>query len=443
MNSEEIKKYDKKYNLHSWSAQEALNPLVIEKAEGIYFWDSNGKKYFDMSSQLINMNIGHGNTKVNEAIKKQVDKLSYIVPSYATYSRSELARKIIEEIAPDNMGKVFFTLGGADANENAIKIAKMFTNRHKIFSRYRSFHGSTYGASNLTGEPRRFPCEPGIPGFIKFFDPYIYREQIKFENDKAASDYYLSKLKEQIIYEGRDQIAAIVIESITGTNGVIIPPKGYLEGIREICNEFGILMVCDEVMAGFGRTGEWFGFMNWDVKPDIITFAKGITCGYVPLGGVIISKEIASFFDKNTFSCGMTYSAHPVSCAAGIAVLEVYKELNLLENSKKMGIVLKEELLKLKAKHKSIGDVRVIGLFGAVELLKNPDTLEPLVSYGLDPEKKMGRIVKKLQDEGFSTYSHENMLMISPPLIIKKEEIVEALEIFDKVMFWVDKEFVD
>lgn len=442
MDNNKIKELDKKYNLHSWSVQGTLDPLVIEKAEGIYFWDSNGKKYYDMSSQLVNMNIGHSNKKVNEAIKNQVDKLSYIAPSYAVDVRAKLAERIIEEISPDNMGKVFFTLGGADANENAIKIAKMYTKRNKIFSRYRSYHGSSFGAGNLTGESRRFACEPGIPGFIKFFDPYIYREPIKFESEKAASAFYLAKLEEQIIYEGRDQVAAIIIESITGSNGVIIPPEGYLEGVRKICDEFGIMMICDEIMAGFGRTGKWFGFMNWNVKPDIITFAKGITCGYVPLGGVIVSKDIASFFDKNMFSCGMTYSAHPVSCAAALATLDIYKELNLMENAEKMGIILKDELLKIKNNHICMGDVRVIGLFGIIELLKNPDLQTPIVPYSQDPEKIMGRIVKRLMNEGFSTYSHENMLVISPPLIIKEDEIKSALKILDNVLTWVDNEFV-
>lgn len=427
----------KKYNLHSWSVQGGLSPKVVSKAEGIYFWDSEGKKYYDMASQLVNLNIGYGNKKVIEAIKAQADKLAYIAPSFALDVRSELAEKIIE-IAPDNMGKVFFTLAGADANENAIKMAKLFTGRSKIFSRYRSYHGSTYGAANLTGEPRRYTCEPGIPGFVKFFDPYLYRAGIDFKSEEEGSRYYVDKLREQIIYEGPSSVAAIVLETITGSNGIIIPPKGYLAGVRKICDEFGIIMICDEVMAGWGRTGEWFAVNNFDVKPDIITFAKGITCGYVPLGGAIVSKKIADYFDDNLLSCGLTYSAHPLGCAAGLATLEVYKEGHLIENSKAMGEVLGKELEALKSKHPSVGDVRYIGLFSAVELIKNTATKEPLVPYGRDPEKIMSKLVGMLISKGFYTYSHENCILITPPLIIKEHELKEATAILDEVLDTAD-----
>lgn len=271
--SERIKQDDLNYNLHSWSAQGKLDPIVVTKAEGIYFWDSNGKKYFDMSSQLVNVNIGHSNKKVIEAIKKQAEKIQYVSPPFAIDVKSEAAKKILE-VAPGSMGKVFFTCGGAEANENAIKIARMFTGRHKIFSRYRSYHGATYGAANLTGEPRRFPSEPGIPGFIKFFDPYLYRAPFNFKSEEEASKYYIGQLREQIEYEGPQNVAAIFIETVTGSNGVIIPPKGYLKGVRELCDEFGILLVCDEVMAGWGRTGRWFAFENWNIEPDIITLSS-------------------------------------------------------------------------------------------------------------------------------------------------------------------------
>lgn len=437
---DKIREYDKKYNLHSWSAQKKLQPLVITKAEGIYFWDSNGKKYFDMSSQLVNVNIGHGNKKVIAAIKRQADKMPFMGPGYAVDVRAKLAAKVIEK-APDNMAKVFFTLGGSDSNENAIKMAKLVTGRFKIFSRYRSYHGASFGAANLSGEPRRYTCEPGIPGFVKFFDPYVYREKIRFKSEKEASEFYLSKLREQLIYEGTDKVAAIVIESVTGSNGVIIPPEGYLKGIRKLCDEFGIIMVCDEVMAGWGRTGEWFACNNWDVKPDIITFAKGITCGYVPLGGVIVSKKIADYFDDNVLMCGLTYNAHPLSCAAGCATIDVYDEENLVENSKKMGVILGQKLEEIKEKHSSVGDVRYIGLFSAVELVKDRETREALVPYGKDPDGIMPEIVGMLKEAGFSTYSHESCLMIAPPLIINKEELGEAMDIFDKVMYSID-EFV-
>ena len=438
MTGEEIKRIDRQYNLHSWSAQGKLNPVVVDHAEGVYFWDADGKKYIDMSSQLVNMNIGHHNRKVIDAIKKQADKMPYIGPGFAVDVRAELARKIIEEVAPDNMRKVFFTLAGAEANENAIKIARMYTGRQKIFSMYRSYHGATYGAANLTGEPRRFPSEPGIPGFVKFFNPYIYRAGIEFSSEEEASKYYVDKLREQITYEGRDNVAAIFLEVIPGSNGVIIPPKGYIKGVREVCDEFGILMVCDEVMSGWGRTGEWFAFMNWDVKPDIITFAKGITCGYAPIGGVIVTKEIADYFNDHVLYCGLTYSAHLLGCAAGIATIDVYKEEKIFENVKKMEPVLKGELLKLKSKHKSLGDVRVMGLFGMIELIKNTKTKEALVPYGMDPEGTMKKIVRMLSDKGYNTYSHENCISVSPPLIINEDQIKEGLAILDDVLDYVD-----
>ncbi len=433
----EVRDLSKKYNLHSWSAQGNLNPKVVTKAEGIYFWDSDGKKYYDMSSQLVNLNIGHGNKKVIAAIKEQAEKLAFIQPAFALDVRSQLARKVIE-VAPDNMGKVFFTLAGADANENAVKIARMFTGRNKIFSRYRSYHGSTFGAANLTGEPRRYPCEPGIPGFVKFFDPYLYRAGIDFPGEEAASQYYVDKFREQVLYEGPSYVAAVVLETVTGSNGVIIPPKGYLQGVRRVCDEFGIMMICDEVMTGWGRTGEWFACDHFNVKPDIITFAKGITCGYVPLGGVIVSTEIAEYFNDNVLRCGLTYSANPLGCAAGCATIDVYKEEHLIENSRQMGVVLGEELERLKAKHPSVGDVRYIGLFSAIELIKDTKTREALVPYGQDPDRIMPKIDGMLMERGFSTYSHENNVLIAPPLIIKEHEIREAMCIMDEVLDFVD-----
>lgn len=433
----EIKEFHTKYNLQSWSKQKGLNPLVIEKSEGIYYWDYDGKRYSDMSSQLVNLNVGHGNKKIVNAIKEQADKFCFMGPSHAVESRSKLAKMIIDRM-PDNMGKVFFTNAGADANENAIKIAKMYTQRFKIFSRYRSYHGSSFGAGNLTGEPRRFALEPGIPGFVKFFDPYIYREKIPFESEESATEYYIGKLREQICYEGRNSVAAIVMETITGSNGVIIPPKGYLKGVRKLCDEFGIVMICDEVMAGFGRTGKMFAFENFDVKPDIVTFAKGVTCGYVQLGGVCVSKKIAEFFDDNLLSCGLTYSGHPLACAAGVATLEYYDEAKILDNVNKVGKVLGKLLEDIKAKHKCVGDVRYIGLFSSIELVKDKKTREPYVEYGYDPDGKMGKIVGELKKRGFMTYSHENMLFVAPPLIITEEQITEEMAKMDEVLSIVD-----
>ena len=386
-----------------------------------------------MSSQLVNLNVGHGNRQIIDAIKEQAEKYCYLSPSYGSEPRGKLAEMIIERM-PDNMAKVFFTNGGADANENAVKIARMYTGRQKIFSRYRSYHGSTYGAGNLTGEPRRYPLEPGAPGFVKFFDPYIYREKIAFESEKAASDYYVSKLREQIIYENPDSVAAIVLETITGSNGVIIPPEGYLKGVRSICDEFGIMMICDEVMAGFGRTGKMFSFEHFGVMPDLVSFAKGVTCGYVQLGGVCVSKRIAEYFDDHLLSCGLTYSGHPLACAAGVACLKFYDDAKILERVNISGKVLGEELEALKAKYELVGDVRYIGLFSAIELVKDRKTKEPLVPYGKDPDGIMKSIIGKLTAKGFMTYSHENMILISPPLIITPEQIKEEMVKVDEVL---------
>ncbi len=438
MNKEAVKLNHTKYNMQSWSKQRGIDPIVIEKAEGIYMWDSDGKRYTDMSSQLVNLNVGHGNKEIVNAIKEQADKYCFIGPSYGSEVRGELAKTIVE-MMPDNMGKVFFTNGGADANENAVKMARMFTGKHKIFSRYRSYHGSTYGAGNLTGEPRGYTLQPSMSGFVKFTDPYVYREIVPFKSEEEAANYYVTKLKEQVIYEGPQNVAAIVMESVTGSNGIIIPPKGYMEGVRAICDEFNIMMICDEVMTGFGRTGKMFGFENFNVKPDMVVFAKGVTSGYTQLGGVCVSKEIANYFDDNFLSCGLTYSGHPLACSAGIACIKYYKENNILDNVNEVGKVLGEELEKLKEKHPCVGDVRYIGLFSAIELVKSKETKEALVPYGKDPKGLMPKIGGMLKARAFMTYTHENMILICPPLIITKEQIVEELKKVDEVLFEVDK----
>ena len=441
MTGKEITEMQKKYVLQSWSKQGALNPIPVERAEGIYYYDFDGNRYTDMASQLVNLNLGYGNEDIALAIKEQVDKYCYIGPSMASEPRAKLAKMIID-LLPESFGKVFFTNAGADANENAIKIARMFTGRKKVFSRYRSYHGSSFGAGNLTGEPRRYPLEPGIPGFVKFFDPYIYREPIEFESEEAATGYYLAKLREQIIYEGPDNVAAIVMETITGSNGVIIPPKGYLPGVRKICDEFGIVMICDEVMAGWCRTGKMFAFENFDVVPDIVTFAKGVTCGYVQLGGVAISKEIAAYFDDHVLSCGLTYSGHPLACAAGVACVNYYTKAGIPEHVVEVGTVLAEQLDSFKESHPCVGDVRHIGLFSCVELVKDKKTKEPLVSYGRDPEGIMGKVIGLLKERRFMTYSHENMVFICPPLIITEEQLKEELMKLDEVLSIVDETFL-
>ncbi len=441
MTGEEIRSTLKKYNLQSWSKQKNLNPISVEKAEGIYFWDYEGNRYTDMSSQLVNMNLGFGNQAIADAIKAQVDQYCFVGPSYGAESRATLAKKIIE-LMPDTMGKVFFTNAGADANENAVKIARMYTGRNKIFSRYRSYHGSSFGAGNLTGEPRRYALEPGIPGFVKFIDPYIYREAVEFKSEAEATNYYLKKLEEQIQYEGPDSIAAIVMETITGSNGVIIPPKGYMPGVRKLCDKYGILLICDEVMTGWCRTGKMFAFENFEAVPDIVTFAKGVTCGYVPLGGVVVSKKIAAYFDDNLFSCGLTYSGHPLACAAGVACINYYEEADILGNVNKAGKVLGEKLEEMKEAHPCVGDVRYIGLFSAVELVKDKVTKEAIVPYGKDPEGVMAKILGLLKERKFMTYTHENMILIAPPLIITVEQLIEELKKLEEVLSIVDKEFI-
>lgn len=441
MTGEAIRDTLKQYNLQSWSKQGNLNPISVAKADGIYFWDFEGNRYTDMSSQLVNLNLGFGNKAIAEAIKTQADQYCFIGPSYGAEPRAKLAEKIIS-LMPDNMGKVFFTNAGADANENAVKMARMFTGRNKVFSRYRSYHGSSFGAGNLTGEPRRYALEPGIPGFIHFFDPYVYREPIAFESEEAATKYYLAKLEEQIQYEKPDAIAAIVLETITGSNGVIIPPKGYLPGVRALCDQYGIMLICDEVMTGWCRTGRMFGFEHFDIKPDIVTFAKGVTCGYIPLGGVAVSKKIAAYFDDNLLSCGLTYSGHPLACAAGVACVDYYEEANILDNVKKVGELLGEQLEAMKETHPCVGDVRYIGLFSAIELVKDKATKEPLVPYGKDPNGLMPKIGGLLKARRFMTYTHENMIIVAPPLIITEEQLAEELVKLDEVLGIVDSEMI-
>ena len=438
MTGEEIKAKQKRYVLQSWNKQRDLDPIPIERCEGIYLYDYDGNRYADMSSMHVNMNVGYGNEDINQAIIRKLERYAFISEAYADEDRANLAEKIIG-LLPDNMGKVFFTNAGADANENAIKIARMYTGRNKIISRYRSYHGSSFGAGNLTGEPRRFPLEPGVPGFIKFFDPYLYRDNLPFETEEECTEFYLKKLEEQIVYENAANVAAVIVETITGTNGVIIPPKGYLPGVRKICDKYGILMVCDEVMAGWCRTGTMFAFENFGVKPDIVTFAKGVTCGYIQLGGVAVSKEIADYFDDHVLSCGLTYNGHPLACAAGVACVDYYVKHDVPGHVQQVGKVLGELLEEMKAKHPCVGDVRYIGLFSSVELVKSKETREPIVPSGRDLEGVMPKILGMLKAKRFLTFGHENMILVAPPLIITAEQLREELAKLDEVLCEVDR----
>ena len=434
-----IKEQGMKYNLYSWSAQKKINPMVVSKAEGLFFWDEDGKKYYDMSAQLVNSNLGHGHKKLIQAIKDQADKMAFMGPGYSVDVRSEAAQKVVELSGLEN-SKVFFVNAGAEANENAIKFAKAYTGKWKIFSAYRSYHGATAGASMLTGEPRRFISEPGVPGFIHFDGPYPYRapKACKFNSEADVAEFYLELLENQIMYEGPDQIAGIFFETVVGSNGILIPPKGYYEGVRALCDKYNIVLIFDEVMAGFYRTGTAFAFHQFGVKPDLVTFAKGSTCGYVPLGGVIVTEKIQKIFDEKKMFNGLTYSAHPMGCAATIATLDIYKEEKIAENVAKQGKVLADILDEFEKKHASVGQVRHIGLFSCVELVKNKETREPLVKFNSDPEGLMSKIVGMLKVEGFSTYSHENMILVAPPLNITETELREAMAIMDKVLDSVD-----
>ncbi len=438
--SDAIKAKQKKYVLQSWNAQKNLNPIPIEHCDNIYLYDYDGNRYTDMSAMHVNVNVGYGNKEINEAITEKLKKYAFISEAYADKDRADLAELIIS-LMPDNMGKVFFTNAGADANENAIKIARMYTGKNKIFSRYRSYHGSSFGAGNLSGEQRRFALEPGIPGFVKFRDPYRYHDNLPF-TEEEYTEYCLKMLEEQIICEGPDNIAAIIMETITGTNGIIIPPKGYLPGVRKLCDKYGILMVCDEVMAGWCRTGKMFAFQNFDVKPDIVTFAKGVTCGYVQLGGVVVSKEIAAYFDDHVLSCGLTYNGHPLACAAGVACVHYYLDHHIPEHVQEVGKVLGEILEDLKKKHPCVGDVRYIGLFSCIELVKDKATREPLMPFGSDPQHILADVIGMLKERGFMTFGHNNDILIAPPLIITAEQIKEEMAKMDEVLEIVDKKYL-
>src|SRR5881398_2604774 len=394
LDTKRIEELDRQYVLHSWSVQSQISPLAVAGGEGRYFWDQDGNRYLDFASQLVNVSIGHQHPKVVAAIKEQADKLTTIGPPMAHEARSELAR-LLAEVTPGNLTMSFFTNGGAEANENAIKLARWYTGRHKVIARYRSYHGATAGAITLTGDPRRWAAEPGLPGIVRMFDPYTYRCPAGHP-DPCPVCTGAPHLEEILQYEGPHTVAAVILETVTGTNGVIVPPDGYLQSIREVCDRHGILLILDEVMAGFGRTGKWFACENWDVVPDIITLAKGINSGYVPLGAMVISERIADWVRDKYFAGGLTYSGHPLACAAGVASIEAFREEGIVENAAEMGPVLGDGLAALADKHGSIGEVRGLGLFYGVELVKNHETREPLVPFNasgeaLAPMAKIGK----------------------------------------------------
>ncbi len=436
MTGEEMVALTKKHTLFEWSAQSKVDPIPVARAKGIYFWTPEGKRFIDFNSQLMSVNIGHGDPRVIEAISKQAAVLAYANPFMATEPRARLGAKLAA-ITPGDIDTFFFTNGGAEANENAIKIARQFTGRHKILARYRSYHGGTAGAVALTGDPRRWAAEPGMPGVIRVFDPYH-----GIERGWDTTEQALSTIEEVIQLEGPQTIAAFILETVTGSNGVLVPPDGYLRGVREICTKHGILMIADEVMAGFGRTGKWFAVEHWNVVPDLICMAKGLTSSYLPLGAVGMRHHIAQYFQDKVFYGGLTYNSHPMSCAAALATIAVYEEDHLIDNAHEMGKILKTLLAELAAKHPSVGAVRSIGLFGIVELIRNRKTREPLAPYN-GTSAEMAALGKFFREQGLYTFVRWNTFFTNPPLCIQESEMREAFAILDRGLEITDRAVVD
>jgi taurine---2-oxoglutarate transaminase len=425
------------HSFWTWSAQSQVQPIPVKTAKGVYFWDTDGKRYLDFNSMVMCANIGHGDERVIEAIARQARELPFAGPGMATKPRAVLG-KMLAELVPPGLTKFLFTTGGADANENAIKLARAYTGRHKILSRYRSYHGATYGAIAASGDPRRVAWEPNVmPGVVHFLDPYRYRSA--FHRDRpeiSEADFcrdYLAHLEEIIQFEGPQSIAAVMMETVTGTNGVIIPPEGYLQGVRELCDRYDILMILDEVMSGFGRTGKWFAVEHWNVRPDIMTMAKGLTSGYAPLGAVAMRPEIAAFFNERVYQGGLTFNSHPISLAAAIANIEVMKEDHLIEKAATNGQVMADLLAELVDRHPSIGEVRSIGLFGVIELVRSRKTKEPMAPFNRS-SPEMNAVRSSLLEQGVFLYTHWHTVLLLPPLIITPEQLVEGFSAIDQAL---------
>ncbi|MBV6467043.1 MAG: aminotransferase class III-fold pyridoxal phosphate-dependent enzyme [Anaerolineae bacterium] len=439
----EILPLSREHVFYTWSAQAKVNPIAVKRAKGVYFWDVDNKRYLDFNSMTMCVNIGHGDERVIRAMQEQAAELPYAAPGMTTRIRA-LASKALADITPGGrLSKILFTLGGADANENAIKLARGYTGRFKILTRYRSYHGATMGAMAATGDPRRHAWEPGtMPGVVHFLDPYRYRSTFhRLNPDISEEDFtrdYLNHLEEIIRYEGPETIAAILMESVTGTNGVIIPPEGYMQGVRALCDKYGIVMIADEVMSGFGRTGKWFAVEHWDVVPDIITMAKGLTSAYAPLGAVAMKPEIAAAFDQRVFEGGLTYTSHPVSLAAAVANIHVMREDKLVERAAALGPVLKRMLNDLGEAHPSVGDVRSIGLFGIVELVRDRKTKEPMAPWnGTSPE--MAALRKYCLDHGLFLSTHWHTALVIPPLIIDEAQLAEGMSVLSEALDFADE----
>jgi taurine--2-oxoglutarate transaminase len=426
----------------TWSAQGKVAPIPVERAKGVYFWDVAGKRYLDFNSMVMCVNIGHGDERVINAIVEQARQLPFAGPPMATRPRAMLG-KLLAEITPGDLSRFLFTLGGADANENAIKLARAYTGRHKILARYRSYHGATAGAMAATGDPRRVAWEPNLmPGVVHFLDPYRYRSTFHRTNPNISeadfSQDYLNHLEEIIQYEDPETIAAILVESVTGTNGIIIPPEGYLQGVRLLCDRYGILLIADEVMSGFGRTGKWFAIDHWQVVPDLMTMAKGLTSAYAPLGAVAMRPQIAEFFNERVYQAGLTYNSHPISLAAAAANIQVMQQDHLVEHASEMGPVLHRLLTDLGEQHLSVGEVRSIGLFGIIELVKDRKSRQPMAPFnGNSPE--MVALCRHMLDHGLYIYTHWHTVLVIPPLIINEEQLKEGFAILDEALAITDQ----
>ncbi|TDJ17843.1 MAG: aminotransferase class III-fold pyridoxal phosphate-dependent enzyme [Gammaproteobacteria bacterium] len=444
MDHAEVVRRNKAYSLADWVPQNQWNPLSMSKAEGVYFWDADGKRYLDWSSQLFNVNIGHSHPHVIQAVQDQVARAAYASPDIATETRAQLG-EMLADLTPGNLRKTFFTLGGSDAVEAALKMARMATGRQKIVARYRAYHGATFGAMSVGGDPRRLANEPGVPWVIRVHDPYAYRSPLyrgrsEDEGDRALVD----QIEETIQFEGPGSVAAILLEGYSGTSGVIQGGEQFWRGMQSICDRYDILLIVDEVLSGFGRTGEWFGINHYPyVEPDFMVLAKGLTSGYVPLGAVVVSAQVAAHFDNETLSTGLTLGAHAVGCAAAIANIEVYQKENLVDQASKLGVTLRKGLMDLAEEHRSVGDVRGVGLLQVVELVKDRRTREPLSPFNAPLSEPMQRVSASLRESGMNTVVRWNWIFSAPPLIINEEQIREGLEIMDRALSVADKVVAD
>lgn len=437
--SQEIIQDNLDYTLFSWSKQKGIAPIAVKYGEGVYLYDYDGKRYIDFSSGLMNVNIGHGNQRVTNAVMEQMQQISYVTPSCVTKVRGDLGKKL-SEICPGDLNKAFFTLCGATSIENGIKLARLSTGRHKILSRYQSYHGSTYGVMSAGGDPRKLPADSQqAPNFVHIDIPYLYRWPYGEENLLKES---VAQLERTIAYEGPSTIAAILLEGESGSSGCLQYPKGYLANVRELCNKHGILLIMDEVMSGFGRTGKWFGFENHGIVPDMIAMAKGLTSGYLPFGCLMVSDKIASKYDDTMLALGLTYSAHPVSCAAALEVLKIYEDDSLIDNASAMGKYMDQQVELLKKKHPSIGDYRNTGLLGCIELVKNRTTKEPMAPFNAKPDEMvvMNKVAAKIKALGMYTFVRWGFIFVAPPLCVTKAQIDEGLAIISEAILIADNE---